>query len=802
MKEVLYILSGIFLFTNVQGQSIKGTVSAVNNNGIDGATITILNAGKSTSSDRAGDFKFAGILPGTYQLSVSAIGFATKIIGAKVVAGQVTELHITLTEQNRQLSEAVVTANKREEDIIKVATSITSLSAKKIEDNRVWGLGDLAAIVPNYAYQELGVAYQQIQSIRGIQAFSENPAVSTYIDDVNNLDILANGAALTDVERIEVLRGPQGTLFGRNAMGGVVNIITKKPTNNATGFVEAGAGNLALQRFSAGIKTPIVKDKLFFGFTGLYQSKNGFYVNDTTGTGATDGSINGKRLGDVKNIYGNLFLKWLPTSRLMFTLNIKGQRDWSNNSTYMVSQFNDSVGFADPNKLNLGRIGQDQRNIFNNSLVVKYSASSFTITSISAYQNIRMGYKDIYFPGYYSSFYDKKPGELLPPQVVYSEEVRINSNSDTKLQYTAGIYGFSQKSHGGDNVYELSAADAATYGYPDGSYIIARNDGKNYGLAGFGEVSYQLTDKLKATVGLRYDYENRQSTFNGFGDAILMNGEVTNYVPDTTAKGTYSAFSPKFVLSYAVNSHSNVYASYNRGFRAGGINAQRFTTSTNAKQTFDPEYSDNFEIGYKTNLAQNKVSIAASAFLIKWKDMQMSNIVAPFTYALENVGNSRSMGLELEISAIPVNGLQLDGSVGLNKTKYEDFDLVRVDYATGIETKTPIAGNSLSNTPSHTIYLAAQYEFGLTKKMRAVIHGDVRNIGTYYSDMQNTIKQPTYTLLNTRVGLNYDNYGLFFWGQNLSNERYLLYGNGDNSFGRNVIMSGPRTYGVTLSARF
>ncbi len=156
--------------------------------------------------------------------------------------------------------------------------------------------------MPNYAYQELGVTYQQIQSIRGIQAFSENAAVSTYIDDVNNLDIQANGIAFTDIDHIEVLRGPQGTLFGRNAMGGVVNIYTKQPTNQTTGFVEAGAGNQGLQRYSAGFKTPIIKDKLFFGFTGLFQTRSGYFIADTTGTGATDRSVNGKRLGGEKNL--------------------------------------------------------------------------------------------------------------------------------------------------------------------------------------------------------------------------------------------------------------------------------------------------------------------------------------------------------------------------------------------------------------------------------------------------------------------------------------------------------------------
>lgn len=177
------------------------------------------------------------------------------------------------TSRVQQLEDVIVTANKREENIIKVNTSITTLSAKKIEDTRTWGLSGLAALVPNYNYQELGVSFQQIQAIRGIQVFSENPAVSAYIDDVNNLDILANGFAFTDIERIEVLRGPQGTLYGRNAMGGVINIITKKPTNTTNSFAELSFGNLGLQRYSAGFKTPIVKDKLFFGLNALYQSQ-------------------------------------------------------------------------------------------------------------------------------------------------------------------------------------------------------------------------------------------------------------------------------------------------------------------------------------------------------------------------------------------------------------------------------------------------------------------------------------------------------------------------------------------------
>ena len=772
------------------GQNVKGTIKSQTGEVVSFANITVLNSSSGTVADKDGNFSLQ-LESGTYQVQFTAVSYAAKVL--EIIVGEnVQTINVMLLGNTQTLGEVVVTANKREEDITKVSTSITSLSAKKIEDTRTWGLGGLTALVPNYTYQELGVPFQQVQSIRGIQVFSENPAVSTYIDDVNNIDILANGFAFTDIERIEVLRGPQGTLFGRNAMGGVINIITKKPTNKTSGFAEDGVGNLGLQRHSAGFKTPIIKNKLFFGANGLYQSQDGYWKNDTTGTGATDGRANGKLVGGEKNLYGNLYLKWLPTQRLSVTLNLKGQRDWSNNTGFFVSQSNDSIALANPDKINLARVGEHERNIFNTSLVAKYFGNKVALTSISAYQTIGLSFKDIDFPGFYHSFYESAIGESLPPQQVYSQELRINSNSGSKLQYTAGFYGFSQVG------YEPST-NLAFEVAPD-IYSIFRNKSNNFGLAGFGELSYQITQKIKATAGIRYDYEKREATFNGFGEASFVGGVFTQIRPDTTVNGNYAALSPKVTLSYAANQRSNIYVSYTRGFRAGGVNAQK--VPINVRQTFDPEYSNNYEIGYKTFLAGNKLSIGASAFLIQWQNLQFFNLVAPFTYARENVGDAQSSGVELEISAIPVKGLTIDGSFGINQTEYKDFDLKRVNFFTAVETITPIGGNKLSNAPSHTIFLGAQYEVEIAPKLKAVVRGEVRNIGSYYTDIQNQIEQPAYTLIHSRIGLVYSNYSLFFWGQNLNNQRYLAFGNADSSFGRSVRTAAPRTIGVTLSAKF
>ncbi|TAE59954.1 MAG: TonB-dependent receptor [Bacteroidetes bacterium] len=797
----VFILLICFGINYLSAQSVTGNVQSESGEGIPYASISVLNFGRGALADEKGTFSL-DLPAGSYQLLASATGYAASL--QEVTVGEDnTTLDIVLQENTLTLGEIVVTANKREEDIVNVSTSITSLSAKRIEDTRTWGLGGLTALVPNYTYQELGVAFQQIQSIRGIQVFSENPAVSTYVDDVNNIDILANGFAFTDIERIEVLRGPQGTLFGRNAMGGVINIITQKPGNKTQWFAEAGGGNLGLQRYSLGVKTPLVKNKLFFGVNGLFQTQNGYWINDTTGTFASDGSANGQKVGGEKNLYGNLYLKWLPTSNFSLALNVKAQRDWSDNSAFFVSQSNYDLAFAEPEKIFLRRIARHERNIVNTSLVAKYFGKGFTLTSISALQRISLAFQDVDFPGFYHSFYQTAIGENLPPQQVLTQEFRISSGTGSKLQYTAGLYGFSQVGYepSTNTAYELSDGEAAFYGLPSGSSIISRNQSDNFGIAGFGELSYLIGSKLKITGGLRYDYEKREATFNGFGDAVFVAGTVTDLVPDTTASGTYSALSPKVALSYAPNERSSVYLTYTRGFRPGGVNAQRYSPSSGISQTFDPEYSNNYELGYKTFLLNNRLSINASAFYIQWNDLQLFNLAAPFTYARANVGDAISTGVELELSAIIAKGLQLDGSFGLNQTEYKEFDLKRVNFFTGEESTTPIGGNSLSSAPGHTLYVGLQYERNLTQKLKAVIRCEIRNIGKYYTDIQNTLLQPSYTLLSTRIGLSYGNFGLHFWGQNLGNETYLAFGTSDTSFGTSVRTAAPRTVGVSLSVK-
>lgn len=792
MKNYIFIIVSLCVSFCAAQIKVQGTVTNEKGDYIEDANISVLNSEIGTSTNANGNY-ILNLREGQYTLRISALGYAV-LLRRIIVSGTENNFNFSLKSKDTSLDEVVLTANKKEANAIDVPISVSALSSQKIEDTRTWDLSGLSGLVPNYLYQESGVSFQQIQSIRGIQVFSENPAVATYIDGVNNLDIISNNFTLTDIERVEVLRGPQGTLFGRNAMGGVINIITKQPTNKTEGFIETGFGNLNLHRHSFGIKIPLIKDKLFFGFNGLFQNRDGFWENDSSLAAIPNPEIDGKTVGNQRQLYGNLFLKWLINDTFSATLNVKGQRDWSDATGFFVSQPNETIAFENPDKIYLSRIGEHDQSVVNTALTLKYEASDYVLTSISTYQSVGLSFRDIDFPGFYHSFYESEIGEKLPPQEVWSQELRINSKAkDSKWNYTAGLYGFTQDAFEPSTnlAFELDAS----------TYAIFKNEGRNSGLAAFGELSYEATKKLTLTAGLRYDYEKREATFNGFGDLIFNGFTLIENVAPISEEGEYNALSPKLAISYAPTENSNLYASYTRGFRAGGINAQRLAEGLD--QTFDPEYSNNYEVGYKLNALQNRLNVGASLFYIDWTDIQFFNLVSPGTFARENVGDATSWGIEVESSLIPSKGLQIDAAIGINETEYTDFNLERVDFSTGEAFTESISGNSLSNAPSSTIFFGAQYTTDIFKLVKTTLRGEVRNIGSYFTDIQNTLEQPNYTLINARLVFTIGRYNLSFWAQNLTDETYLAFGNPDTSFGsRNVRTAAPRTYGMALNIKF
>jgi len=795
MALVLGLLGPTMAQEGLQGQVVNFT-----GRGVPYAQIKVLNQAVGTVSNERGQFTLP-LAPGRYTLQIQALGYATQVQQYTWQRG--ANVTIKMQTATQVLDQVLVTAQKTEQAAQEVPAALTVLDKTTIKDAQVWALEDLSAMIPNYYVGEAGVGFSQIQGIRGIQVFSENPALATYIDGVNSMDILADGFVLADIERIEVLRGPQGTLFGRNAMGGVINVVTQRPNNLARGYAEVSVGNLGLQRYGVGYKTPLVQNKLFLGLTGQYQFREGYLEADTTGTPSPLPSTQGARIGDAEAFYGNLWLRWLINRQWDLSLNLKGQIDESNASNYFITQQRDEA-LENPDRVGLGYVGRHRRDVVNAALSLNYSGPTTHFSSVSTFQQIGLSYANVSWPYFfdgagsvYSSYNNGELGVRSQPQRVFTQELKVSSaQKDKALQYTAGVFGFWQ------NAFEptTNIGSRLLSGPFAGPIFVNLNEGQNWGAAAFGQLTYRPSYFVAFTMGLRYDFERRENTFND-GGLTIDNGVVIAPGNEATETGTYRALSPKLGLTYYVNDKVTAYATYSRGFRAGGINTQ-FIPGANL--SFDPEFSNNYETGIKGLLLNKRLRAQLTTYLITWQDIQFFSQAEAGVFLRDNLGNAESMGLELELSAKLFKGLTLDFAYGAALlAEYRDFSL---QGRTATEPLN-LDGNRLANTPRSTLFLAPQYSLPLSNKLNLVARMEYRYIGQHYTDVENQLEVEGYGLLNGRLGLRHTNFEWFIWMQNATDQRFIQYGSPSTIDATRpadfrVLMSAPRTFGTTLTAKF
>ncbi len=301
-----------------QPVSFSGKVLNPQSAPIAGSTVYLLNTNRGTATDDKGNFTIKNLQPGKYTAQISAIGYAT--VNMEVMVNSSTgTIDIGLEDESRQLDAVLVSAQKMEESLQQVPFSISALSARQVQQYRLWNIRELTAIVPNL-YSANSGDERNVTSIRGIATTSYDQAVATYVDGVNQFGLDTYIPQLLDVERIEVLRGPQGTLYGRNAMGGVINIITRQPTNTTSGFAEVSVGNFNTQRYSIGLRTPVVKNKLFAGGTVMFNKRDGFYTNQ----------FNNTSYDQQKSFTGNYYLKFIASEQWSLSLNAKHNENRNN----------------------------------------------------------------------------------------------------------------------------------------------------------------------------------------------------------------------------------------------------------------------------------------------------------------------------------------------------------------------------------------------------------------------------------------------------------------------------------------
>jgi iron complex outermembrane receptor protein len=682
------------------------------------------------------------------------------------------------------LDSVTVTAEKREAPLQKVPISVTAVSAKQVDAFRLWDIKGITGIVPNLYSGNSGDG-RNVTSIRGVTTTSYDPAVATYIDGVNQFSLDTYIPELNDIERIEILRGPQGTLYGRNAMGGVINIITKQPDNYAHGFVQVDAGNYNQQRYAAGIRTPLIKNKLFFGAAVAYNSRDGYYTNDFYHNSFDQQSA----------LTGNYYLKYLPGAGWSLTLNVKHE----NNHNYGAFPLSTSVdeAFAHPFHLDQNAIGKMFDNTLNASLNIRHQGEKVEFSSISAWQNNHRYYQpsvDGDFSPIDGVTIVNDFGSAWNNVQVFTQEFRLHSAERLNVpwSWTAGAYFFHQYNPNKQATHY--GADAALLGAPMTDFSsIDITKGKNTGVAGYGQVNYKLTPRLTLLAGLRYDYEHRYldvtEQFQPDGQPAMVT------TPDTNAALHFSAISPKAGIAYELADNSNLYASYSRGYRPGGLTQLSPDPSQPPLYPYHPEYSNNIEVGIKNTFWDRRILLNATAFLTHVTNAQVPTLVLPSAITVtRNTGKLISKGVELEAAANPVKGLQLTYSVGYTDAHYQSLNIAENGQAVDL------AGKKQIFTPEFTSMFAPQYTFSLSERRHTdlVLRGEWFYLGREYFDLDNNISQAAHSLVNIRAGVTIPHLELWFWMRNAGNTKYIEYA---YDFGA-VHLGDPRTLGVTLKTTF
>ena len=677
------------------------------------------------------------------------------------------------------LPEIIVSATRRDENLQDVALSAYVLSNRTLEQKGVQEFIDIAREIPGLGVtsRTRGALDIGIRGIRTLTPGTGGPTVSYYLDEISTP---ATQLATFDLSRVEVLRGPQGTLFGEGSLGGALRFITNQP--DASGFDGRVAANVA--DISAGessysvsgmVNIPLVEDSLALRVVGQYQDNGGFIDNVTAGHEEQD--VDDHSLEGVRAI-----LKWAPTSRLTITPSIIYQKDRSRLGSYesLVADPSNTLRFISLGDLeqrstiDIDRSGE----FYQPSLVLNYRFEGFEVTSSTNYYDSEDLSVNL-SPGFLPSL---PPAEIqfFGKSEIFTQELRLVSAKEGPIQWAAGIF--------------YRDSEAVT----DISVVALRSSASTITeveqLAVFGTVSYRMFDKFRAEVGLRWFDESQDGTnMANFAPPLDFLSSVTE------RNGSKSLVTPRFSLSYDITGDAMVYASAAKGFRRGQVNLES-TIPPDGDVFTDPDTLWTYELGLKSTWLSDRAYFNTAVFYTEWSDIQVSQpiLIGGFTAAfVRNAGFATSQGLEIEAGWRPIHNLD----VSLN-TSILDAELKRdVDPAEGL-----FDGAELTLAPEYQVGGAVQYSYPapIFGNASGVIRADFsfrgKQVSVYDGDLpRDQITSEPYELVNLNLGLEWEKFQFYVFCKNLFDKRAEYNFNAPATV---IHRNQPRTIGFSFRANY
>jgi iron complex outermembrane recepter protein len=689
-----------------------------------------------------------------------------------------------------QVSELIVTAQRVEENIQQVPIAVTAFSGAALERQHIESLQDIALRTPGFS----AGAVDPIQSnlaIRGIgSAFgiSQNAggdaSVVVFVDGV-----YAGRGGTPDIdalnlERVEVLRGPQGTLFGKNTVGGLIQYVSRKPSNDTSFRVEGGLGNYDRRTINARGNIPL-SDKLFLSVGGSLKFRDGYEFNATTGHDVNDQDL---RTGAVA-------LRFLPSDDLDVVLAADfTDQDQKGNPRHNICDTTFQAGVhcvginPDPRVVNAYTDGYLRRWLQTYRGEVNYTTPLGVLTSITAYRRVTLNFRTPFFSNPVSP-----PAQIESTETdhekdkQFSQEVRLSFDAmDSRLKGQMGVYYLHEDNNRIEDLRQDFPAPAITgvATYPQAV------KGKSWAI--FGQASYAITDALTVTAGLRQTWEKKEGHFIGqkVSGPGLPPPLAANY--DVRGSKKWHALTPRFAVDLQATPDILFYGSATRGFKSGGF--QGIAGSGLSQATpYDPEFAWSYEGGVKSQWLDSRLRANLAVFQTNYKDLQVSQLVPLCCVVVGNAATAKIRGYELEVVFAPIEGLQIDGS-------YARLDAEFTSFANGATAN--FSGNDLPRSPKDKVHLGAQYSLDVDG-WEALGRVDYTNQSKMYFEASNipTQKQEGYINVDARVSVTSPDkqWEVAVWGKNLTDELVATYVTAFAPY-RQVLVpyAPPKTYGVTL----
>jgi len=670
-------------------------------------------------------------------------------------------------EDDFSLEEIVVTAEARAENLQDVPVAVTAFSAQDIADAGIESTADFIALTPNVSFDDSFTIGNSFVAIRGVaQINNADSPVAIVVDGVPQNNQKQFKMDLYDIERIEVLKGPQGALYGRNAIGGAINIVTKAPSEEFEGFVSLGTGNGGSNKIQASISGPIAEDKLFFRLSGSYKESDGLIDSTFLGTEVD--------FFESTDFRGKLI--WHATDSI--TVDLRLATSSLKGGAIYDSAFWDNTG---PDNTNEERypvsdiLGDSERNIDEVTFKFDWATDAGSLTYIGGYTDIEENYfGDLDFcnpvdcPQGFFGFGQVDQMQDLQVKLL-SHELRWTSPDDQRFRWAAGAFMI-----GTDRTLSTLATLVDLGNSP---IVMSTEDNDNNAFAVFAQFEYDITEHFELSASIRYDEDER---------------EQTDIATGVTRKATYDATQPKVTLTWTPADNQLLYATYANGFRSGGFNGI-------GGREFDAESLDNFEIGYKSTWMDDRLLLNMAAYRAESENFQFFfvDINAGGAQVIDNLDEVTLIGFEVEVEALLTADWSIFGALGI-----QDSDIQSFDPALPVPAS---IGNRTPKTTRDSLNLGTQVRFSLGDRLDGSLRIDYERRGDKYWHTDNVDVMDPVNILNARIGIGSDNWNLMLWGRNLTDEFFFEDFNAQPFTGLpwNIGWpTRPRTYGIEFRYDF